>query len=80
VGRHGTTRVDQARESRGFTSCTMQVSSLLTMGVALDGCPVVAPILSAPPGACAQAIAYPPRRARAPACQRSKDTWHHGNA
>jgi hypothetical protein len=46
VGRHGTTRVDQARESRGFTSSTMYISSVLTIGVALDGCPVVAPIFS----------------------------------
>lgn len=46
VGRHATTRVDHARESRGFTSYTMSISSVLTMGVARDGCPVVAPILS----------------------------------
>jgi hypothetical protein len=46
VGRHGTTRVDQARERRGCTSSTMYIASVLTMGVALDGCPVVAPILS----------------------------------
>ena len=46
VGRHGTTRVDHARESRGCTSSTMYISRVLTMGGALDGCPVVAPILS----------------------------------
>ena len=46
MGRHGTTRVDQARERRGCTSSTMYISSVLTMKVALDGCPVVAPILS----------------------------------
>ena len=46
VGRHGTTRVDHARESRGCTSSTMHISRVLTMGGALDGCPVVAPILS----------------------------------
>src|SRR2546421_6076733 len=32
VGRHGTTRVDHVCDSRGFTSYTMQGSSLLTMG------------------------------------------------
>ena len=31
-------------------------------------------------GQCTQAMGYPPRRARAPACQRNTDTWHHGNA
>src|SRR5262249_39511578 len=46
VGRHRTTRVEQARASRGFTSSTMYISSVLSIGVALDGCPVVAPILS----------------------------------
>jgi len=46
VGRQGTTRVDHAHESRGCTSSILYMSSVLTMGVALDGCPVVAPILS----------------------------------
>jgi hypothetical protein len=50
VGRHGTTRVDHARERRGFTSSTMYISSVLTIGVGLDGCPVVAPILSSSAG------------------------------
>jgi hypothetical protein len=80
VGRHGTTRVDQARESRGFTSSTMYISRVLTKGVALDGCPLWPPFSPAPPSAGALAMAYSPLRASAPSCPRNKDIWPNGNA